>query len=263
MAFAKITQILNKPISKMKQQTNRIKQYVIIAFAIILFVSCQKGQTTDSPALVNLERTIKEKDSIIKNLKEQLRQVADDKRRKPNHIIQSDFAKEIYHSYDKREELINEVVGQDGEDNPFKATRSLFYDIDDLQQYIWYVKRQSLRARVKPSGFRFYFALYPDSYIRDKEGRKDKKYAGRQTFFIAPTVRKKIDGVSMDLGYTLDNNFKVELLQEKIGLDSRLQKDGSYQKAGFFTINLSNLLEEENSLIANELGASPPMGEEQ
>ncbi|WP_298314188.1 hypothetical protein [uncultured Aquimarina sp.] len=244
----------------MKQKINHIKQYVIIAFALILVTSCKEGQT-NAPELANLERTIKEKDSIISNLKEQLGELADDKRRIPNNIVQSEFAKEIYHLYDEREELINQVVGQDGEDKPFKATRSLFYDIDDLQQYIRYVKIKSRKARVKPSGFRFYFALYPKEYVRNRE---NKKYAQRQTFFIAPTLRKKIDGRAVDLGYTLDNKFNVELLKDIIGFDSIRKKDGKmYQKAGFFNVNLSNLLEEENSLIANEVTGTPPMGEEQ
>lgn len=245
----------------MKKQTNPIKPYLILLFAAMLIVSCKDGVQINATELANLEKTIKQKDSIINNLKKQLGEVTDDKRRIPNNIVQSEFAKEIYHLYDEREELINQVVGQDGEDKPFKATRSLFYDIDDLQQYIRYVKIKSRKARVKPSGFRFYFALYPKEYVRDRE---NKKYAQRQTFFIAPTLRKKIDGRAVDLGYTLDNKFNVELLKDIIGFDSIRKKDGKmYQKAGFFNVNLSNLLEEENSLIANEVAGTPPMGEEQ
>jgi len=246
----------------MKKQTNPIKPYLILLIAAMLIVSCKDGVQINATELANLEKTIKQKDSIINNLKKQLGEVTDDKRRTPNHIIQSDFAKEIYHLYDQREELINEVVGQDGEDNPFRATRSLFYDINDLEHYIKYVKRKSRKAGVRPSGFRFYFALYPDNYIRDKEGKKDKRYAGRQTFFIAPTKEvKDANGNVEQLGYTLDNKFNVELLREKIGLDSRIGKDGKvYQKAGFFNVNLSNLLEEENSLIADEVHSSPPEG---
>ncbi|MBW1294730.1 hypothetical protein [Aquimarina litoralis] len=241
----------------MKLQTNPIKQYLIIAFACLSVISCKDAVQTNTAELERFKNTIKEKDSIIKELQKQLGTI--DGKRKPSNIIQSDFAKEIYHLYDQREELINEVVGQDGEDNAFKATRSLFYDIDELQKYIRYVKIQSRRAKVKPTGFRFYFALYPDNYIRDKE---DKRYAKRQTFFIAPTKEvKDAAGNIEQMGYTLDNNFKVELLQDKIGLDSRVDKNGNIQKAGFFNLNLNQ--EEENSLIANEVTGTPPMGKQQ
>ncbi|MFD2564023.1 hypothetical protein [Aquimarina rubra] len=246
----------------MKRQTNPIKQYVLIAFAFILMTSCKEAaQTADSSELAACKEKIEAYEKEIAALKEQLGDVADGKhRRRPENIIQSDFAKEIYHLYDKREELINEVVGQDGEGNDFKATRSLFYDIDDLQQYIKYVKIKSRKAGVTPSGFRFYFALYPDNYVRNRE---NKKYAKRQTFFLAPTKEvKDAEGNIEHLGYTLDNKFNVELLKEKIGLDSRIGKDGKvYQKAGFFNLNL-NLEEEENSLIANEVTGTPPMGKQ-
>jgi len=134
-------------------------------------------------------------------------------------------------------------------------------DINDLQQYLRYVKKLSRKAQVQPSGFRFYYALYPDSYIRDD---KDKRYAKRQTFFIAPTKAVKDAAGNIEhLGYTLDNNFKVELLKEKIGLDSRLGTDGkTYQTGSFFNFSLSTF-QENNSLIANELTGSPPMGKQQ
>ncbi|WP_378181594.1 hypothetical protein [Aquimarina sp. SS2-1] len=245
----------------MKRQTNPIKKYVLIAFVFILASSCKEAsQSTECPELEDCKKKIEAYEKEISALKAQLEDVVDGKQRRPENIIQSDFAKEIYHLYDKREELINEVTGQDGDGEPFKATRSLFYDINDLQKYIRYVKEKSRKANVRPSGFRFYFALYPDNYVRDRE---NKKYAKRQTFFIAPTVRKTVNGEVMDLGYTLDNEFNVELLTEKIGLDSRTGKDGKvYQKAGFFNLNL-NSFEEENSLIANELAGSPPMGKDE
>ncbi|MHA7055926.1 hypothetical protein ACWGOQ_0001805 [Aquimarina sp. M1] len=246
----------------MKRQTNRIKPYVIIALTCILMASCNEaGPTTDSAALAECKKKIEAYEKEIAALKEQLGDVVEDKRSRPENIIQSSFAKEIYHLYNEREELINEVVGQDGDGDAFKATRSLFYDINDLQHYIQYVKKQSRKAKVRPSGFRFYFALYPDNYIRDRE---NKKYAKRQTLFIAPTKAvKDSNGNIEQLGYTLDNKFNVELLREKIGTGSRIGKDGKvYQKAGVFNLNL-NTFEEENSLIANELAGSPPMGKDE
>ncbi|WP_299603669.1 hypothetical protein [uncultured Aquimarina sp.] len=243
----------------MKLQTNLIKQYLMIACACLLLGSCNKSnEATNCAELETYKKKIEAYEKEITALKSQLGNIDD--KRKPENIIQSGFAKEIFHLYDQREELINEVVGQDGEGNEFKATRSLFYDIDELQKYIRYVRVQSRRAKVKPSGFRFYFALYPDNYLRDKE---DKRYAKRQTFFIAPTQEVKDAAGNIEhLGYTLDNNFKVELLRDKIGLDSRIDKNGNIQKAGFFSFSTMQE-DEENSLIANELTGSPPMGKQQ
>ncbi|WP_299187251.1 hypothetical protein [uncultured Aquimarina sp.] len=245
----------------MKLQTNPIKQYLMIAFAFVLVLSCKDNvQTTNSAELEACKKKIEAYEKEIKELKAKIADADEDKGRTPNNIIQSDFAKKIYHLYNDREDLINEVVGKDGAGDPFKATRSLFYDINDLEEYIRYVKIKSRKARERPSGFRFYFALYPEDYIRNKE---DKRYANRQTFFIAPTKAVKDAAGNIEhLGYTLDNNFTVELLTEKIGLDSRMDKDGNLQKASFF--NFSTMLEdEENSLIANEMAGSPPKGNKQ
>jgi len=248
----------------MKLQTNHFKHPVFIFLALILLTSCEDAQT-ESSTLIEYRNKIEAYEKELEELKSQLDKQDPGTRRRPNHIIQSDFAKEIYHLYDKREALINEVVGQDGEGVAFEATRSLFYNINDLQQYIRYVRIKSREANVTPSGFRFYFALYPDNYVRDG---KDKRYAKRQTFFIAPTKEvKDADGNIQHLGYTLDNNLKVELLSKKLGFDSRFgfdsrwNKDGKqYQTAGFFNLNLNSSFIEENSLIANEINASPPKG---
>ncbi|WP_035085535.1 hypothetical protein [Aquimarina latercula] len=243
----------------MKLQTNPIKQFLIIAFASLLVISCKDSVQTNTAEVEKFKTTIKQKDSVINELKRQLGNISNDKRA-PENIIQSGFAKKIYHLYNDREDLINEVVGKDGVGEPFKATRSLFYDIDELQKYIRYVKTKSRKAGEKPSGFRFYFALYPEDYVRNKE---DKRYANRQTFFIAPTKAVKDAAGNIEhLGYTLDNNFKVELLTEKIGLDSRIDKDGNIQKGSFFSFNTA-IEDEENSLIANEMAGSPPKGNKQ
>ncbi|MDH7445441.1 hypothetical protein [Aquimarina sp. 2201CG14-23] len=241
----------------MKQQTNPIKKSVMVALALVLITSCKEGDQSSNAELKKCKKKIETLEKENRALKEQLGSIND---KRPDNIIQSDFAKDIYHLYDKREELINEVVGTDGEDNDFKATRSLFYDLDDLNNYLAYVKKQSRKAKVKPTGLRFYFALYPDDYLR---GEKDKKYAKRQTIFIAPTKEvKDAAGNTEQLGYTLDNNYGVQLLREKLDFDSRAtdKKGKSYQKASFLNFSNNTQEIEENSLIADEVAGTPPMG---
>ena len=249
----------------MKSLTNLFKQVIPIVFAMTSIISCTEGNKSNSTEIqATLEEYKKKIDSLEqenKILKESSNPlgITTTNIKKPNHIIQSDFAQKIYHLYDNREQLINKVVRKNSEGNDFNATRSLFYDIDDLFDYLVYIKKLSKKAEVQPSGLRFYFALYADDYIRNGE---DKKYAKRQTFFIAPTTEVKDDKGNIEhLGYTLDNNFKVELLQEKIRLDRRLSEDGKlYQKAGFFNFSTNTAFIEENSLIANEFTGTPPKG---
>ncbi|GAA3508992.1 hypothetical protein GCM10022393_21250 [Aquimarina addita] len=231
----------------MKNLTNLIKPYLVIAFALILATSCKEaGQTTTiSPELDEYKKKIEGYEKEITELKELLD--LEKNRKEPTNIIQSDFAKEIYHQYDERAALINKVVGTDGNGNPFNATRYLSYDLDQLKSYIKYIESKSRKAGVKPTGVNFYFALYPKDYVRDDK----KDYAKRQTFFVAPTYSKTDDGETAHIAYTLDNDFKI------VDLHKLLEVRIAAQKAGFFSSSAS--LIEDNSLVGNELGGSPPM----
>jgi len=248
----------------MKLLINPIKQSILILLTLLFVISCKEENQSTNTLLQEYKEKI---DALQKENKILQEQLAPRSNKKPNNIIQSDFAQEIYHLYDKREALINKVVGEDREGNEFRATRSLFYDIDDLYDYLSYIKKLSEKAEVQPSGLRFYFALYPDDYTRKG---KDKKYAKRQTFFIAPTKEvKDAQGNIKHLGYTLDNSFKPILLQEKLdfeqhglGFNTESFKHNNYQKAGFFNFTTNALFQEENSLIANEFTGTPPKGNE-
>jgi len=97
----------------MKKLIKPVKQLAIIAFVFALLTSCKDGQV-NTQEITEYKSKIDTYEKEIKELKAQLEDRGNN--RKPDNIIESDFAKEIYHLYDKREALINEVVGQDGED---------------------------------------------------------------------------------------------------------------------------------------------------
>ncbi len=240
----------------MKLQTNPIKQYLLIAFACILVTSCTGDGNNPSPDLKKCKKKIETLQKEIRDLKEQLGALGNTE--KPKNIIHPDFATEMYLLYDERERMINEVVGTDGEGSDFKATRSLWYDIDDLYNYLGYIKDKSSKAQVETTGFRFYFSLYPEDYVRNG---KDKKYAKRQTFFIAPTKEvKDATGNIEHQGYTLDDDYKVVLLQDKF--DSIPGKGGKkYQKAALFNFNMAFGDSGQNSTVSNELSGTPPLGD--
>jgi len=245
----------------MKLQTNPIKQYLLIVLALILISSCTGDGNNSSPELKRCKKKIETLEKEIRDLKEQLGAIGNTA--KPKNIIHPDFATEMYQLYDQREDMINEVVGTDGEGSEFKATRSLWYGIDNLYNYLGYIKDKSSKAQVEPTGFRFYFALYPDDYIRND---KDKKYAKRQTVFIAPTKEVTDAAGNVEhLGYTLDDDYKVVLLQDKFNTTPGKGKPGKkYQKAAFFNFSAlqgrdgSDGSDGDNSTVANELQGSPP-----
>ncbi|WP_024772283.1 hypothetical protein [Aquimarina macrocephali] len=224
-----------------------------VAIAVLLLVSlssCDKKHDNDKYL-----KQIKELKQEIAELKEQLGTIDDTR---PKNIITLEKAKQLYDNYsDTRVKWTNESMLSHANIKSFEVTRSLFYDIDSLYNYLNYIKRISKQAKIKPSGFRFYFGSYDKDYKR----AGDTAYAHRQTIFIAPTILKE----TMHLGYTLNSDYKVELLQEKIGTDSRGQSGNgdAMQKASLFNFNLSTNMFSDNSTIANEINSSPPKGKMQ
>ncbi|RZS98920.1 hypothetical protein [Aquimarina brevivitae] len=235
----------------MKKLTNLFTLIVFI-FGATLLGSCDNLQTGDQSAqLADYKKKIEEYEKTIASLKERLES---EQGSKPDNIITSRFAKNLYDNYTTRAEWISETVGADGDGERFMATRSLYYDLNELYNYLAYVRKQSSEAKVRPSGVRFYFGIYPEDYVRDRS----KNYAKRTTFFIAPTVARKMNDKVVHLGYTLDNDFNVQLLSETIGVDQFGK--ARMQKGSLFNFNLFQELDEKNSLIANEMGSSPPIG---
>ena len=168
--------------------------------------------------------------------------------KKPENIIKAEQAVKMYHNYNRRVELINKAYQIDGNGEDFRSTRSLFYDLDDLYNYLGYIKQQSKKAKINPSGVRIYFAEYDEDYIRDKKS----DYAKRQTIFITPTVEHQGE----HLGYTLDKNFKIRYLFDL--LSKQFSKENIFMKEASYSRNPDIL--DPNSLIANEFTGSPPKG---
>ncbi len=203
-------------------------------------------------------KQIKELEQEIVALKTELGQINDEK---PNNIISLDDAKVLFHNYDStRVKWTNEEIKNRGKEN-FEATTSLFYNLDNLNNYLAYIKRVSKEAGVTPSGLRFYFGSYGKDYMR----KGSNEYAYRQTIFIAPTETIQSGEKTEHLGYTFDEDNKKVFLRDKIATKESPEQSGSgasMQKAGIFSIS-TNLLFNGNSTIANELNGSPPRGEDE
>lgn len=229
---------------------DKLIKIIAIAGLLLLSLNSCDEKHNDEKYL----KQIRELNQEIAQLKEELGLVND---QKPSNIISKKFAAQLYHNYDTtRVKWTNNHIRRQSGQEKFNATRSLYYNLDSLYNYLAYIKRISKEAGVKPSGLRFYFGSYSYDYVRD--GSKD--YAYRQTIFITPTIAKQVGKETMHFGYTLSEDFKVELLKDHIGTDSRnpTGSSGSMQKAGFFSFSTNSF--GGNSTIANELTGTPPKG---
>ncbi len=227
---------------------------ILVVFTLVLG-ACKTETEQNNGGNEEYIEQIRELKEEVARLKKELGLINDEK---PSNIIEPDFAQQLYNNYaSTRVQWTNKYVRSQPNEKKFRATRSLYYDLDSLYNYLAYIRRISKEAGVKPEGLRFYFGSYSSKYVRN--GSKD--YAYRQTFFIAPTLPKVIGKDTLQLGYTLSSDYKVKFLKERIGVGEKQEstEGESMQKASMFNFSLMTT-QDGVSTIANELNGSPPRG---
>jgi hypothetical protein len=90
----------------------------------------------------------------------------------------------------------------------YQDTREFWYSVEELQEYLNYVKERSAEQGVKDPGIRIYFGAYPKSSIK-------KSYA---TVFLAPTKGRSAPPEGEDeTSVHAENNYDIEPLNESSG----------------------------------------------
>lgn len=92
----------------------------------------------------------------------------------------------------------------------YEDTREFWYSLDELQEYLDYVREKSKEQRVKNPGIRFYLGAYPTT-------KKDRGYC---TMFLAPTKEanskrgaiKRSNSIERAEDTTNTNNYEIEPL---------------------------------------------------
>ena len=236
----------------------------VVLILCVFYNSCNSCETNgDTNSIVaKLKEKIKVQERTIAALREQLEI---DNTNKPETVISLGKVQEIYRNYNKRDSLIRKTVVEETGNKDFQATRSIFYPINRLRNYLGYIDRISQEANIRPTGLRFYFALYSD-----KENREG--YKNRQTFFVTPTLTDK-KNKRIDIGYTLRREVSEDLqdtiitpfflTDEVLNSDDGLvygpfTREQRIQEASFFTSYSATIAVSEIETADNTLGSSPP-----
>ncbi|MBQ4821028.1 hypothetical protein [Aquimarina sp. MMG016] len=118
-------------------------------------------------------------------------------KKKPKKCISIEEAKELQKSWcDTRTPEIDKCIG-------FEDTREFWWSVEDLQDYLKYVKKMSRKQGIENPGIRMYYGAYP------KE--KCKMNRGYATLFLAPTGAP-VGGVGKDGIDDAPNNYDIEPL---------------------------------------------------
>jgi len=115
---------------------------------------------------------------------------------KPKKCISVEEAKELQKAWcDTRTPEIDKCLG-------FEDTREFWWSVEDLMEYLKYVKKKSRKMGITDPGIRIYFGAYPET--------KCKKHKGYATVFLAPTGAPA-GGMGKD-GDTAPNNYEIEAM---------------------------------------------------
>ncbi|WP_025741073.1 hypothetical protein [Aquimarina pacifica] len=238
----------------MKKVIHQTAKTILISLLLIGLSSCDK-EMVNQEYLKQIEELKKE----IVELKKQLDD-RDGEVKEPDFIIPIENARQLYGLYTPRAELIDSIVREDGQGKPFQATRNFHLEIDDLQQYLRFVRQETKNRKIEVSGYSFYFGIYPDDYPRDQ-----KLYAKRQTLFIAPTIKRASNGVVSHAAFSIGENNEPLFLDDFFN-DRKSTKVGSntlngkkMNQASLFNFSTTSTYSAQ-SLVANELTGSPPKG---
>lgn len=106
-------------------------------------------------------------------------------------------------------ELQNNWKGSRGKEiergQGYEDTREFWYSLEELQEYLDYVKEKSKEQGVNKPGIRIYLSAYP----------KDQQKKSFSTIFLAPT--KELSSVSETEEVESENNYEIEPLNTVSG----------------------------------------------
>ncbi|AOC96937.1 hypothetical protein BB050_03858 [Flavobacterium anhuiense] len=95
----------------------------------------------------------------------------------PSQLITKEFARQLNSNYNNKRASL--VAGKEEKED----ANAIWYSLEELENYIHYIKTNGAKDGYNVDGIRFYFGVYPDD---EKHGEK----AGLTTLFLVPTGKK-------------------------------------------------------------------------
>lgn len=116
----------------------------------------------------------------------------------PKKCITVEKARELQNNW--KESRGKEIEAGQG----YEDTREFWYSLDELQEYLDYVREKSKEQGVKNPGIRIYLSAYPKT-------AKKKSYS---TLFLAPTkeIEEEVDAEDLN-----ENNYEIAPLNTVAG----------------------------------------------
>jgi negative regulator of genetic competence, sporulation and motility len=109
---------------------------------------------------------------------------------KPSQLITKEFARQLNVNYNNKKASLTSKKAQKEDAN------AIWYSLEELENYIHYIKTNGAKEGYNVDGIRFYFGVYPDD---EKHGEK----AGLTTLFLVPTGKQLETSTAKIQSFTL------------------------------------------------------------
>lgn len=116
---------------------------------------------------------------------------------KPSQLITKEFARQLNVNYNNKRASLSAKREQKEDAN------AIWYSLEELENYIHYIKTNGAKEGYNVDGIRFYFGVYPDD---EKHGEK----AGLTTLFLVPTGKKAKDNSQIQ-GFAMMQEASVDI----------------------------------------------------
>ena len=103
---------------------------------------------------------------------------------KPSQLITKEFARQLNVNYNNKKASLRAQKDEKEDAN------AIWYSLEELENYIHYIKTNGAKDGYNVDGIRFYFGVYPND---EKHGEK----AGLTTLFLVPTGKKAADSAKV------------------------------------------------------------------
>ncbi len=166
---------------------------------------------------------------------------SDIKELRANHIIPLNKAVKQYDKYSKqRADLLKDTLKKKYRNDKFSDTRTVWFDAKTIRAYLAYIDKYAEGAE----GFQFYFGVNSSKEVGDAKNH--------QTFFVAPTVSRVVDGKTIQSGFTIVKGDTIYISDaiKKYEAESSIK---GVQKASFL-----NLVQDDDGFLFNRGNPNPP-----
>lgn len=165
--------------------------------------------------------------------------------KRPNQAITYPEMASMFKEYDNgQKKVLDGYIKKKSKGKDTIATISEFFTIEELEQYLSYVKRLSAEKEIDLTGIKIFTSAYPSDY-------KIPEYRNRVTFMLAPTAKIKGKNVAYE---PLKSTMRTPVSMQSVLNEYADETTKKVNRAGIFSFQIGS----DDSSALNRGQVAPP-----